>query len=218
MALAMLTIAARPPDDEHTFGHSKAEYFSSGVEGSLILVAAVSIAYTAIQRLLDPKPLEQIGIGLIVSVVASLINLGVSIKLKQIGKQYNSISLTADSKHLMTDVWTSAGVLVGVGAVAISGWQPLDSIVALAVAANIVSSGVGIVRGSISGLMDSALPAADQEIIQSVLAKYQEDGMHYHEIKTRQSGLLKSYRCMCWFRVNGAWSTATNWLLKSKTI
>lgn len=191
MALAMLTIAARPPDDEHTFGHSKAEYFSSGVEGSLILVAAVSIAYTAIQRLLNPQPLEQVGIGLIVSVVASLINLGVALKLKQVGQQYNSISLTADSKHLMTDVWTSAGVLVGVGAVAITGWQPLDSIVALAVAANIVSSGIGIVRGSISGLMDTALPAADQEIIQSVLAKYQEDGMHYHEIRTRQSGSVK---------------------------
>ena len=121
MALAMLTIAARPPDDEHAYGHAKAEYFSSGVEGALILVAALSIAATSVQRLLNPQPLEQVGLGLAVSVVASAINLGVALVLRRAGKQYNSITLDADSAHLMTDVWTSVGVVVGVGLVALTG-------------------------------------------------------------------------------------------------
>lgn len=123
MALGMLTIAARPADENHTYGHNKAEYFSSGVEGTLILIAAILIAYTAIERIISPKELEQVGIGLIVSVIASLANLSVALLLKKAGKQYNSISLTANSHHLMTDVWTSGGVLIGVGAVALTGWQ-----------------------------------------------------------------------------------------------
>ncbi len=130
MALAMLTVAARPADEEHTYGHSKAEYFSSGVEGTLILIAAVSIIATAIPRLITPKPLEQVGLGLAVSVGASAINLIAATILRRAGKRYNSITLEANSHHLMTDVWTSVGVLGGVGIVALTGWERLDPIVA----------------------------------------------------------------------------------------
>ena len=157
MALSMLTIAARPADEDHAYGHSKAEYFSSGVEGMLILLAALVIGITAIPRLINPKPLEQIGLGLGVSVVASLVNFFVARTLSRAGKQHNSITLEADAKHLMTDVWTSGGVLFGVGIVAVTGWERLDPIVAILVAINIVWSGVKIVRKSASGLMDTAL-------------------------------------------------------------
>ncbi len=152
MALAMLTIAARPADEDHAYGHSKAEYFSSGVEGTLILVAAVSIIVTAIPKLITPKPLEQVGLGLGVSVAASLVNLGVALILLKAGKRYNSITLEADAQHLMTDVWTSVGVLAGVGAVALTGWERLDPIVAFIVAANIIWSGVRIVRNIRPGI------------------------------------------------------------------
>lgn len=191
MALGMLTIAARPADENHTYGHSKAEYFSSGVEGSLIIVAAISIAYAAIERLLSPKPLEQVGIGLIVSVVASLANLAVALILKRAGKQYNSISLTSNSHHLMTDVWTSGGVLLGVGAVVVTRWQALDPIIAILVALNIVWTGFGIIRNSISGLMDSALSKEFLDMIQSVLDRHKEAEVEFHAVRTRQSGSQK---------------------------
>jgi cation diffusion facilitator family transporter len=188
MALAMLTIAVHPADEEHAFGHNKAEYFSSGVEGTLILLAAGSIIATAIPRLIIPKPLEQISLGLGVSVVASLINLFVSRVLLRASKQYRSITLDADARHLMTDVWTSIGVLVGVGAVALTGWQRLDPIVACLVAANIIWSGVGIIRRSISGLMDTALPIEDQNKIQKILETFIKDGVQTHALRTRRSG------------------------------
>ena len=188
MALTMLTIAARPADESHAYGHSKAEYFSSGVEGTLILVAAGSIAVTAIKRLIAPQPLEQVGLGLAVSVIASLINLGVSLVLLRAAKQHESITLEANARHLMTDVWTSAGVLIGVGAVALTGWLRLDPIVALVVAANIVFSGLHIVRDSVKGLMDTALPAEEQIAIQQVLEPYQQNGIEFHALRTRQSG------------------------------
>lgn len=188
MALAMLTVAARPADEEHTYGHSKAEYFSSGVEGTLILLAAASIAYAAIQRLITPRPLEQVGLGLAVSVVASLVNLGVALVLRRAGKQYESITLVANSHHLLTDVWTSVGVLLGVGAVVLTGWQRLDPIVAILVAANIVWSGVGIVRQSVLGLMDTAVPADEQKKILAVLGRYEQEGVEFHALRTRQSG------------------------------
>ena len=140
MALAMLTIAARPADEDHSYGHSKAEYFSSGVEGTLILIAAVSIVIAAIPRLISPRPLEQVGLGLGVSVAASLVNLIVALILLRAGKRYKSITLEANARHLMTDVWTSVGVLVGVGAVALTGWERLDPIAAFLVAANIIWS------------------------------------------------------------------------------
>ncbi len=188
MALAMLTIAARPADEDHAFGHSKAEYFSSGVEGTLILLAAASIIAAAIPRLITPKPLEQVGLGLGVSVAASLVNLFVAQVLLRAGKQHLSITLEANARHLMTDVWTSAGVLAGVGAVELSGWDRLDPIVACLVAANIVWSGLGIVRKSVLGLMDTALPIEDQNRLQKALEPYVQSGVQCHALRTRQSG------------------------------
>lgn len=191
MALGMLTIAARPADEEHTYGHTKAEYFSSGVEGTLILIAAISIAYTSIERLINPKPLEQVGLGLAVSVVASIANLVVSLILKKAGKQFNSISLTSNAHHLMTDVWTSGGVLAGVGLVALTRWQPLDSIVAMTVAGNIVVTGFSIIRKSVQGLMDTSLGKEDLQIIEKVLEACQSRGVSVHDLRTRQSGSAK---------------------------
>jgi cation diffusion facilitator family transporter len=188
MALAMLTIAARPADEEHAFGHSKAEYFSSGVEGTLILIAAAGIGAAAIQRLITPKPLEQIGIGLGVSIAASLVNLFVALFLQRAGRQFHSITLEANAQHLMTDVWTSAGVLVGVGAVALTGWERLDPIVAFLVAGNIIWSGVRIVRRSVSGLMDTALSVEEQNTIQRMIDPYLQGKVKCHALRTRKSG------------------------------
>jgi cation diffusion facilitator family transporter len=188
MALAMLTIAARPADEDHLYGHNKAEYFSSGAEGMVIFVAAISIGIAAVQRLIAPKPLEQVGIGIGVSIVASSVNLVAALVLRQAGKRYNSITLKANAQHLMTDVWTSAGVLVGVGAVALTGWVRLDPIVALVVAGNIVWIGFQIVRNSVSGLMDTALSAEEQGTLQKVLELHLQTGIQYHALRTRQSG------------------------------
>jgi cation diffusion facilitator family transporter len=188
MALAMLTIAARPADEDHAYGHSKAEYFSSGVEGTLILIAAVSIVITAIPRLITPRLLEQVGLGLGVSVAASLVNLIVALILLRASKKYDSITLEANAHHLLTDVWTSVGVVAGVGAVAISGWERLDPLVAFLVAANIVWSGVRIVRMSALGLMDTALSNDEQNLVKGVLKPYMQNGVQFHALRTRQSG------------------------------
>jgi cation diffusion facilitator family transporter len=188
MALAMLTIAARPADEDHAYGHGKAEYFSSGVEGALIVVAAIGIAIASVERLLHPKPLEQIGLGLAVSMLASGINLGVALALLRAAKQHNSITLEANAHHLLTDVWTSVGVLAGVGLVALTGWQRLDPIVALIVAANIVWTGVRIVRESVSGLMDQALPPDELKIVRDILDKLKSDNIEYHDLRTRRAG------------------------------
>jgi cation diffusion facilitator family transporter len=188
MALAMLTVAARPADEDHAFGHSKAEYFSSGVEGTLILIAAISIGVTAFERLVTPKPLEQASLGLAVSVAASLVNLLVALVLLKAARKNNSITLEANAQHLLTDVWTSAGVLVGVGMVVVTGWNRLDPLAALLVAANIVWTGVGIVRRSIGGLMDQSLTEDQQAVVRGVLAEYCRDGVQYHELRTRQAG------------------------------
>lgn len=188
MTLSMLTIAMRPADEDHAYGHTKAEYFASGLEGALILAAAISIAVTAVQRLLAPQPLEQIGLGLGLSVLASLINLGVALVLFRLGKRYHSIALEADARHLMTDVWTSAGVLLGVGATVLTGIQAFDPLVALAVSVNILWSGFGLVRRSVLGLMDTALPAEDQQAIQQVLDRYRPLGVEFHAVRTRQAG------------------------------
>lgn len=188
VALGALTVAGRPPDAEHNYGHDKAEYFSSGVEGALILVAAVGIFYTSIQRLLDLQPLEQVGFGLIVSTLASCINFVVARVLLRVGKEYQSITLEADSKHLMTDVWTSIGVIVGVGAVGLTGWLWLDPVIALLVAVNIVWSGVQLLRRSLRGLMDTALEDNELTRLASVLDRYQQQGMRWHDLLTRKSG------------------------------
>jgi cation diffusion facilitator family transporter len=188
LALLLLTIAERPPDEEHAYGHTKAEYFSSAAEGALILLAAYSIVATAIQRILEPQPLENIGVGLVISVAASAINFGVARVLMQAGRRYNSITLEADAQHLMTDVWTSAGVVIGVIAVALSGWLILDPLVALAVAANIVWSGVQLMRRSALGLLDSAIPQEERQQVAEILNRYAPQGVQYHSLRTRQAG------------------------------
>jgi cation diffusion facilitator family transporter len=191
MALAMLTVAARPPDEDHAYGHGKAEYFSSGVEGTLILIAALSIGVTAVRRLVTPRPLEAIGLGLAISVVASLVNLGVALVLLRAARRHDSITLEANARHLLTDVWTSVAVVVGVGAVAVTRWEWLDPLVALIVAGNIIWTGVQIVRRSISGLMDIAIPAADVAAIQRVLDVFRQGGVQFHALITRQAGAQK---------------------------
>ena len=188
MALWMLTLAARPADETHPHGHGKAEYFSSAFEGFLILLAALSIAYTAIERLLHPQPLETIGIGLLISGVASIINFATSRHLMNAGRTHNSITLEADAHHLMTDVWTSVGVIAGVGLVALTGWLWLDATVALLVAANIVWTGYQLMRRSADGLMDISLPAEQLDQIEQLLAAYREKGLEFHALRTRQSG------------------------------
>ncbi len=193
MALAMLTIAAKPADEDHAYGHSKAEYFSSGVEGGLILVAAVSIAIAAVMRLITPKPLEEIGVGLAVSAGASLVNLVVALLILRAGRKHNSITLEANAHHLMTDVWTSVGVIAGVGLVALTKWNWLDPVVALVVAVNIVWTGVGIVRRSVAGLMDIAISPADMATVRKVLKTYEQDGIKFHALRSRQAGARKFF-------------------------
>lgn len=214
MALAMLSIASRPEDDSHHFGHSKAEYFSSGMEGGFIIIAAAGIIYTAIERLINPQPLDQLGIGLAVSMVAGLINLVAALIIGQNGKKYNSITLQANSKHLMTDVWTSVGVLGGVGLVAITGWAPLDALVAIGVAINIIWSGVGIVKHSIAGLMDTVLPREEETLIREKIAKILPEGVAYHALMTRQAGARRfvSFHVL----VPGAWTVEHGHVLLEK--
>jgi cation diffusion facilitator family transporter len=188
MALAMLTAAARPPDEDHAYGHSKAEYFSSVLEGTLILVAAASIGVAAVERLVSPRPLQQVGVGMAVSVAASLVNLGVALVLLRAGARERSIALTANARHLLTDVWTSAGVVVGVAAVALTGWHTIDPVVALLVAANIVWSGFRLVKASVDGLMDKGFPPAEYAALRRVLDAHVATGIQYHALRTRESG------------------------------
>jgi cation diffusion facilitator family transporter len=188
MALAVVQFAERPPDEDHAYGHEKANYLAAGIEGALILLAAVSIAYAAVRRLANPEAIEDVGIGATIALIASAINLVVARILIAAGREHGSLTLEADGRHLMTDVWTSVGVVVGVGAVAITGWDPLDPLIALAVAANIVATGVRLVRESSSGLMDRALPAADLQRVNAVLDRYSQDGVRFHALRSRRAG------------------------------
>lgn len=188
MALAMLSLAAKPADDNHAHGHGKAEYFSSAFEGFLILIAAAAIAYTAIERLLNPQPLEAVGIALAISVVASIINLATSRALMKVGKKHKSITLEADAHHLMTDVWTSAGVIAGVGLVWLTGWLWLDPVIALLVALNIVWTGWQLLQRSAAGLMDVSIPEEDLLAIENILDGYRRQGLKFHALRTRQAG------------------------------
>ena len=207
VALGVLTIVARPPDDEHAYGHDKAEYFSSGVEGALILIAAASIIYTASERLLNPQPIEQIGLGLLISLGASVVNFVVARVLLQAGRRHHSITLEADSNHLMTDVWTSVGVVAGMGAVALTGWERLDPIVAMVVAANIIWSGIRLLQRSVLGLLDTALTASDQALVIAILTRYcEEEGIQYHALRTREAGARRFVTMH--ILVPGAWSVA----------
>jgi cation diffusion facilitator family transporter len=188
VALLALKWATKPADDEHAYGHAKAEYFSAGVEGSLILVAAVGIVATAVPRLIDPAPIDDVGVGLVLSTGASLINLAVGLTLIRAGRRHRSITLEADGRHLMTDVWTSVGVIAGVAAVAITDWQRLDPIIALVVAANIVFTGSSLVRRSIGGLMDRGVSDDEQRRILDALAPFERQGIRFHALRTRQAG------------------------------
>jgi cation diffusion facilitator family transporter len=188
MALAMLSLAALPPDENHAYGHGKAEYFSSAFEGFLIVVAAALIAWQAIQRLFAPQPLEAVGVGLAVSVVASILNLLTARTLMNVGRRFRSITLEADAHHLMTDVITSIGVIVGVGLVWLTGWLWLDPAIALAVAANILWTGWQLMRRSTAGLMDVALPDEELASIAAVLDRYRKQGLDFHAVRTRQAG------------------------------
>jgi cation diffusion facilitator family transporter len=188
MALWMLTLAALPADDDHAHGHGKAEYFSSAFEGFLILLAALSIGYAAVDRLLHPQAIEAIGIGLAVSVVASIINLATARILLGVGRKHRSITLEADAHHLLTDVWTSAGVIVGVGLVWATGWLWLDPVIAMLVAANIVWTGWQLMHRSAAGLMDVSLAAPELGQVEAVLDSYRRQGLDFHALRTRQAG------------------------------
>ncbi len=187
-AFLSLLYAARPVDTSHTYGHEKIEYFSSGLEGALICVAALAIAWYAVQRLLMPEELKPLGLGLGVAAVAALINLAVARLLLRVGRKYQSIVLEADGQHLMTDVWTSAAVLVSVGLVWLTGIQMLDPIIALLVAANIVWTGFSLVWRSFQGLMDHALPEDEQARVRSIIESHLGEGMDYHALRTRRAG------------------------------
>lgn len=187
-ALWMITIAKCPPDEDHPLGHSKAEYFSSGFEGLLIVGAAVAIIWSASMRLLEPQPLESVGLGLAFSVVSSLINLFVALAMRRAAVRFRSIALEGGSKHLMADVWTSAGVVAGVLLVSATGWLRLDPIIAILVGLHILSEAGRLVRSSVEGLMDAALPGDKIAVIEQVLAGYDERGVRYANLRTRRAG------------------------------
>lgn len=206
-AVAMLwalKVSSQPADAEHPFGHGKAEYFASGFEGAMIFGAALAIAWTAIDRLLHPRALADFGIGLAVSTLASVVNLAVALVLLRAGKKHHSIALEADGQHLLTDVWTSVGVLLALGLVWATGWQWLDPAVALLVAANIVRMGVDLLRRSASGLLDTAVSPEDLAALEAVLAKYRGPTTQFHAVRTRQSAQRRFIYMHV--LVPGAWS------------
>lgn len=189
VALAAITIAERPPDDSHPYGHDKVEYLSSGVEGLLILLAALSIAYTAVGRLLNPTELGSLGLGLAVAGLAAGLNLTTSLLMMRVARQHDSIVLEADARHLLTDVWTSAGVIAGLLVVMfVPAWQVLDPLIALAVAAQICWTAIELLRRSADGLMDAALPADDLATVRHVLAEVLPGEASIEGLRTRKSG------------------------------
>lgn len=204
MALITLIIAAQPPDDEHTYGHDKAEYFAGGVVGTLVVVAAVTIGVTAVYSLFDPQPIEQIGLGLAISVLASLFNLITARILINAGDQHDSMTLSADGRHLMADVWTSVGVVVGVTGVALTGWYIFDPLIALVVAVHILRSGLTLVSQAVGGLMDQALPAHEMQRVEKILDSYQDQGVAYHALRSRRSGARRFVSVH--IQVPGAWT------------
>jgi cation diffusion facilitator family transporter len=188
IALVVLVIAARPADEEHAYGHTKAEYFASGFEGAMILFAALSIAYAAVRRLVDPVELSAIEAGLAITAAATVINLVVARVLFSTGQRFGSIALEAGARHLMVDVWTSLAVIVGVGVAAGTGMVRLDPVIGLAVAANIVRTGYGLIRRSMLGLLDTALPEEMRVEISGILERHRLAGVQYHALRTRQAG------------------------------
>jgi cation diffusion facilitator family transporter len=189
LALSMLRLAARPPDARHPYGRFKAEYFASGAEGALIVFAAVSIAYAAAPRLFNPHPIDAPALGIALSVAATAINLGVALRLLSVGRRLHSIAIEGDGHHLMADVWTSAGVVVGIVLVAATGWLMLDPLIALAVAVHIVWTGFMLMRRSFAGLLDAAIPAAEVAEIEKIFAEYRRRyRVEFHALLTRQAG------------------------------
>jgi cation diffusion facilitator family transporter len=187
-ALSMVIIARRPADADHPYGHHKAEYFSSGFEGLLIIVAALGIVWAAVQRILHPQPIDQLGWGLALSVVASAINGALAWAMLQSGREHRSMALEGDARHLITDVWTSAGVVVGIGLVALSGWTWLDPAVAIAVALNILREGAALMWKSSQGLMDEALEADILADIDRTLEGFKHPTIRFDHISSRRSG------------------------------
>ena len=189
LALSMLRLAATPPDKDHPYGFSKAEYLAAGIEGALIVLAAAGILFASFPRLIHPAPLETPGFGLALSAGATAINLAVGLVLIRAGREHHSITLEADGKHLMTDVWTSAGVIVGVALVWLTGWLRLDPLIALGVAVHIVWTGVGLVRRSVSGLLDAAISPDEENELTKLFAEYSNRyGVTFHALRTRQAG------------------------------
>ena len=191
VALASLAVAMKPEDDDHAHGHSKAEYFAAGVEGGLIMIAAVAIGWEAVDRFFTPQPITQPVAGLAVSMFASLLNFLVAGILKKVGRLRRSVALAADARHLMTDVWTSIAVLVAVSLVALTGWAWLDPVIGLLLAVHIIVTGVKLVNESLHGLMDTAVSPDELESIRNALDKYAESGVQYHALRTRRAGSLK---------------------------
>lgn len=188
VALLMLSVAARPADAGHPFGHGKAEYFASGFEGALILVAAVGIAWAAWTRWLSPQPLAELDVGMMVSAAAALLNLAVALVLLRAGRKHGSITLEADGRHLLSDVWTTVAVLSALGGIIATGWLWLDPAIAFLAAAQIVWSGVSLIRRSIAGLLDAALPAKERRAIEAILDRYRAEGVKFHDLRTRVAG------------------------------
>lgn len=189
LALWMLRVAAAPPDDEHPYGFSKAEYFSAGIEGGLIVLAAAGILFAALPRLLSPTPLEMPGLGLGLTAIATLLNFAVARSLIRAGGRFHSITLEADGRHLMTDVWTSVGVFAGVALVFVTGIYWLDPLIALAVAAHIVWTGAALMRRSVKGLLDTAISAGDKREVTRLFHEYSRRyGIAFHALRTRQAG------------------------------
>ncbi len=185
----MLRVASSPPDDKHPYGLSKAEYFSAGIEGTLIVVAAAAIIATAVPRLLNPAPIDEPALGIAVSVAASIVNLAVALVLIRKGREHHSITLEADGRHLMTDVWTSAGVVAGVALVALTGWLVLDPLIAVAVGLHIVWTGAGLMRRSVLGLLDTAIAGHEQSEVTDIFTEYSKRyGVSFHAFRTRQAG------------------------------
>ena len=199
-----LLVAARPPDEEHAFGHTKAEYLSAGAEGVLIIGAAVFIAVQAFERFINPQPLAQVGLGLVVSVAATAANLIVARILLKAGQRHRSAALTADAHHLMTDVWTSAGVIIGVAMVSLTGRLWLDPVIAMVVALQIVATGLKLVRSSANGLLDAGLPDEEVSRLRAILDHYQAEGVTYHALRTRQAGAQRFVSVH--IQVPGGWS------------
>ena len=189
MALTVITIAMRPADSDHTYGHGKAEYFSSGIEGVLIIVAAFAIAYASISRFFEPQELRNLGPGLVLALISSVINFGTARVMLKAAKRFDSITLEADATHLLTDVWTSIGLVTGLAILLVMPeWKILDPIIAILMAVNIVFTGVSLLRRSVGGLMDDALPPEELEIIGAAIRKHQGINATFHGLRTRKSG------------------------------